>query len=178
MPRLRWLHMFVSHLEHEFPIPPALNDPGTQHWRMVELSLHTPWFLLSVEFVHPDELDLRTTRTLCIAWEYDLADVLRPLDADRVKGIVCMMPGWQSPTGQWWSREVREVWLHSSPAGKHVVLADTNGELFDCGLIPEHVGDVDKELLLRIEPESAGGPLGGRTAQPATGRKGRTRPRR
>jgi len=148
--------MFVSHPEYEFPIPAALDDPGAQHWRMVELSLHAPWFLLSVELVDLDEPDLSITRTLCIAWEHDLADVLRPLDADRVKGIVCMMPAWQSPTGQWWAREVREVWLHSSRSGEHIVLADTAGKEFDCGLIPEHVGAVEKELLLRVDPKPAG----------------------
>lgn len=148
--------MFVSHPEYEFPIPPALEEPGSQHWRMMELSLHAPWFLLSVEVVDPDVPDLGITRTLCIACEYDLAEVLRPIDADRVKGIVCMMPAWQSPTGQWWSREIREVWIYSSPGGKHVVLADTSGEKFDCGLIPEHVGDVNMELVLRVDPKPAG----------------------
>jgi len=143
--------MFVSHPEYEFPMPPALNDPGTQHWRMVELSLHAPWFLLSVEFVDPDEPNVSITRTWCIARDDDLADVLRPLDADRVKGIVCMMPAWQSPTGQWWSRVIREVWTHSSPAGKHTVVVDAVGREFDCGLIPQHVGDVEKELVLRVE---------------------------
>lgn len=165
--------MFVSHPEYEFPIPPALDDPGTQHWRMVELSLQAPWFLLSVELVDPDEPDLSITRTLCIAWEYDLADVLRPLDADRVKGFVCMMPAWQSPTGQWWSREIREVWLHSSPFGKHIVLADTDGKEFDCGLIPEHVGDVEKELLLRVGTKPAG-PAGPNRRARRAARHGKT----
>lgn len=148
--------MFVSHPAYEFPIPPALEEPGSQHWRIMELSLHAPWFLLSVEVVDPDVPDLGITRTLCIAWEYDLAEVLRPIDADRVKGIVCMMPAWQSPTGQWWSREIREVWIYSSAGGKHVVLADTTGKKFDCGLIPEHVGDVKTELLLRVDPKPVG----------------------
>ncbi|WP_444764479.1 hypothetical protein [Roseateles sp.] len=122
----------------------------------MELTLHAPWFLLSVEVVDQDEPDLSIMRTLCIAWEYDLADVLRSLEAGRVKGIVCMMPAWQSPTGQWWSREIREVWAYSSTSGKHVVLADTAGEKFDCGLIPEHVGDVEMELLLRVDPKPSG----------------------
>lgn len=147
--------MFVSHSEYEFPIPPALREPGSQHWRVIELSLHTPWFLLSVEVVDPDVPDLGITRTLCIASEYDLADMVRQLNADRVKGIVCMMPAWQSPTGQWWSCEIREVWIHSSPSGKHIVMADTAGKEFDCGLTPEHVGDVEKELLLRVKSEQS-----------------------
>ena len=146
--------MFVSHPEYEFPIPPALGEPGSQHWRMMELSLHAPWFLLSVEVVDPDVPDLGIMRTLCIAWEHDLAEVLRPLEAKRVKGIVCMMPAWQSPTSQGWSREIREVWIYRSPGGAHVVLADTTGEKFDCGLMPEHVGDVKMELLLRLDPKS------------------------
>lgn len=138
---------------------------------MMELSLHAPWFLLSVEIVDAEVPDLGITRTLCIAWENDLAEVLRPLDAERVKGIVCMMPAWRSPTGQWWSREIREVWICSSPVGEHVVLADTTGEMFDCGLIPEHVGDVKMERLLRVDPKPAGtvpnrrkrrGPSGGK----------------
>lgn len=122
---------------------------------MMELSLHAPWFLLSAEVVDPDVPDLGITRTLCIAWEHDLAEVLRPLEAERVKGIVCMMPAWQSPTRQWWSREILEVWIYSSPGGTHVVLADTTGEKFDCGLMPEHVGDVKMELLLRVDPKFA-----------------------
>src|ERR1043165_3599370 len=148
--------MFVSRPEYEFPIPSALGDPGSQHWRMMELSLHAPWFLLSVEVVDPDVPDLGITRTLCVAWEHDLADVLRSLEAERVKGIVCMMPSWQSPAGQWWSREIREVWIYSSPGGMNVVLADTTGEKFNCSLMREHVGDAKMDLLLRVDPKSAG----------------------
>jgi len=147
--------MFVSRPEYEFPIPPTLRDPGTQLWRLVELSLQSPWFLVSVEIVDPVEPDVSITRTLCVAWENDLADMLRRLDAKRVKGIVCMMPAWQSPTGQWWSREIREVWLHHSPSGEHIVLADADGKEFDCGLTPDHVGEVEKELLLRVDPRPA-----------------------
>lgn len=132
---------------------------------MVELSLHAPWFLLSVDVVDPGVPDVDITRTLCIAWEYDLAEVLRSVDADQVKGIVCMMPAWESPTGQWCAREIREVWIYSSPAGRHVVLADISGQKFDCGLIPEHVGEIDMELVLRVDPKATG-----------TGPNRRTRP--
>lgn len=143
--------MFVSQPQYEFPFPPALGQPGAKHWRMVELTLHAPWFLLSVETVDPDEPGYCLTRTLCVAWEHDLADLLRSLEPARVKGIVCMMPAWQSPTGQWWSREIREVWLHRSAGGQHLVLADTDGQKFDGGLVPEHVGDVEMELLIQVK---------------------------
>jgi hypothetical protein len=117
-------------------------------------------------------------RNFCIAWDCDLANVLRPLDADRVKGIVCMMPAWLSPTGHWWAREIREVWIYRSPGGKHVVLADTEGERFDCGLMPEHVGDVNMELLLRVGPKAVVKCLNRRTPRAARhGKKSSGRPK-
>ena len=142
--------MFVSHPQYRFTFPPAFEHSGSEHWRMVELTLHVPWFLVSVEIIDADEPECRVTRTLCIAREHDLADVLRSVDVAGVKGIVCMMPAWQSATGQWTSREIREVWLRSSPAGKHVVLCDTAGRRFECGVIPGPTETVAMEFLLKV----------------------------
>lgn len=141
--------MFVSLPHYEFPIPDGLKQPGSQHWRMIELTLQAPWFLLSVE-ADTEEPDLRMTRTLCIAWDTDLVDLIRSLDATRVKGIVCMVPAWQSPTGHWASRVVREVWMCQSDAGQSVSLRDEAGESFDCGLVPAHVEPIERELMLRV----------------------------
>lgn len=158
--------MFVSQPHYEFPFPPDLSNPGSRHWRMVELTLHAPWFLLSLEIQDADDPNFSITRTLCIAWENDLAELLGSLGPNRIKGIVCMMPAWQSVTGQWSSRVVAEVWLCRSVAGRSVLLRDTGGEEFDCGLIPDHVEPVERELLLRVPPpESPKGP------QPQPGRR-------
>jgi hypothetical protein len=127
--------MFVSQPQYEFPFPPDLDHPGSQHWRMVELTLHCS-----------------LTRTICIAWDTDLCEVLQSLEAGSVMGIVCMMPAWQSSNGQWSSREIREVWLHTSGVGRSVVLRDADGQQFDCGLVPEHVSPVHEELVLRVAP--------------------------
>lgn len=167
--------MFVSQPQYEFPFPPALEQPGSQHWRMVELSLHAPWFLLSVEVVDAEIHDCSMTRTICIAWDYDLAEVLRGLDPDLVRGIVCMMPAWASPNGQWSSREVREVWMCSSPAGQSVFLLDAAGQEFDCGLVPEHVEPTTKDLLLRVSPAKAGRQPRSRRKTPPAGNRGTRR---
>lgn len=143
--------MFVSHPDDEFPFPPALKEPGTQHWRMVELSLHAPWFLLSIDVDDADCQGTSITRTMCIAWEQDLADALGSIPEGRVNGIICMVPRWQASTGQWASREIREVWIHRSAKGQHVVLVDAAGERFDCGLVPEHVGVVERKLVYRVD---------------------------
>lgn len=144
--------MFVSQPQYEFPFPPDLEHPGSQHWRIVELTLHMPWFLLSLEVVDAELPDCSMTRTICIAWDTDLCEALQSLEADSVMGIVCMMPAWQSANGQWSSREIREVWLHTSEAGRSVVLRDADGQQFDCGLVPDHVSPVHEELVLRVAP--------------------------
>ena len=142
--------MFVSQPQYEFPFPAGLGDPGSRHWRMVELALHAPWFLLSVEMLDREEPEHSLTRTLCIAWEHDLADALRSLDPARVTGIVCMMPSWQSETGQWASREIHEVWLCKSASGERVVLGDAAGQEFDWGVLPEHELLLQREVMLRM----------------------------
>jgi hypothetical protein len=144
--------MFVSQPEFEFPFPPELTYPGNQHWRVVELTLHAPWFLVSVEVVEAEHPDCSITRTLCIAWDTDLAELLSTMEPNRVKGIVCMMPAWQSPTGQWTSREVSEVWRCRSAAGHSIALVDMAGEEFDGGMVPDHEQPIERDLILRIEP--------------------------
>jgi hypothetical protein len=142
--------MFVSQPQYKFPVPPGLANPGAQHWRIVELTLHAPWFLLSVEVDDATIPDSSMIRTLCIAWDNDLADVLGAIDAARVVGIICMMPAWQSSTGQWASREVREVWRSRSAAGISIFLRDAAGERFDSGFVLDHTEPIQHELLLRV----------------------------
>ena len=144
--------MLASQPEYEFPFPPNLAHPGSQHWRLVELTLHTPWFLVSMEVFDPDMPDCTMTRTLCVAWDSDLAELLGTVEPVWVTGIVCMMPAWQSPTGQWTSREIREVWRCRSAAGHSVVLTDVAREQFDCGMAPDHQTPIEQELILRIAP--------------------------
>jgi hypothetical protein len=144
--------MFVSRPEYEFLIPFAPGLPDSQHWRIVELSLHAPWFLLSVQIADAQDPTVLTTRTLCIAWDTDLADLLRSVDGRHVRGILCMVPGWQSANGQWCAREVSEVWVTRSSLGEHIVLSDTTGQKFDGGLCthPPSDEDAQSELLIRV----------------------------
>lgn len=60
--------MFATHPQHEFPVPKGLADPGSQHWRLIELVLHLPWYLLTVAAV-PEEDEAMLTQTWCLAWE-------------------------------------------------------------------------------------------------------------
>lgn len=128
--------MFISHPQYEFRFPQGGEAPSAKHWRMFELGLDAPWFLLSIETVD---------RTLCIAWEPDLIEVLRSHPA--VVGITCMMPASDSQAGRWQCRQVMEVHLHQSQIGTNIFMVDAAGETFDSGLKPTHFGVVEKQLL-------------------------------
>ena len=143
--------MFVSHLRHEFAIPPSLSHPGVQHWRRVEVLLHAPWFLLTVD-VLDEESDVTFARTWCIAWERDLVHALATIDTAEVKSLMCMRPAWLTSAGQWTAREVREVWLTRTQAAEEFVsLCDAAGEEFDGGVRPDRRGAaIERRLLLAL----------------------------
>ena len=75
-------------------MPEGLGAPGSKHWRVVEMTLHAPWFLLTVEHVDAEDEEIRLSYTLCIAWDTDLADAIKSIDPSRVRGLVVMMPAW------------------------------------------------------------------------------------
>lgn len=148
--------MFVSYPEHEVPIFAAFAEPGTRHWRVIELPLHAPWFLLTIELPDPDGTHMSLSHTLCIAREHDLVLALQTIDAERVLGLVAMRPGWTSPSGQWTSRGVSEVWLRQADGYEYVVLKDAGGEEFDAGVaVQKPVLPVSDNLLLRLAPRKA-----------------------
>jgi hypothetical protein len=163
--------MFISLPQYEFPFPPGLADPDAKHWRVMEMRLHSPWFLLTVELPDPEGQEMSMAYTLCIAWEQDLADALKTMDTARVLGLVAMIPAWCSPTGQWSSRQVSEVWLRTDASGKSVTLKDIAGEEFDGGIPGATVqAGAASELLLRLQPRKA---RQLRPRQPASGRSRR-----
>lgn len=143
--------MFVSHPQHEFSLPMGLDNQGSKHWRLVEFSLHTPWFLLTVS-EYTEEREILLTHTWCIAWERDLAQILDTIDVDDVQGLVCMMPGWLSAHGEWTSREIREVWwMRTDDAGEFMRFLDVEGKEFDGGLRSEIATKiVERRQLLKV----------------------------
>ncbi|MCY4745685.1 hypothetical protein NYO99_11945 [Pelomonas sp. UHG3] len=109
--------------------------------------------------------------TLCIAWELDLAEALKAIEAKRVRGLVAMMPGWASPTGQWSSRQVTEVWLEADDNGKFVTLMDDSGKVFDGAMRSEPSKSRGaSELLLRLPPFKSG-PTRARSGNAGTSRR-------
>ncbi|WP_268167430.1 hypothetical protein [Roseateles hydrophilus] len=126
---------------------------------------------MTVEHPDPDGDGFGMSDTLCIAWELDLAEALKAIEAKRVRGLVAMMPGWASPTGQWSSRQVTEVWLEADDNGKFVTLMDDSGKVFDGAMRSEPSKSRGaSELLLRLPPFKSG-PTRARSGNAGTSRR-------
>ena len=142
--------MFITEPDHEFFVPAGLGTSSARRWRLVRLSLQACWFVLTVEV--PDG-EVRFTRTVCIAWDTDLVDVLESLGDATAIALLCMTPGWCSPTGQWSARAVDEVWIARTSDGDYaVVLRDKHGDEFgDQSRTDPQQALVDRRLILRLD---------------------------
>lgn len=143
--------MFLSLPHYEFQMPAGLREPGSRHWRVVEMPLHAPWYLLTVVQPVPADMDWAPSHTLCIAWDADLVDAIKAVEAVRIRGLVAMIPAWASSTGQWASRQISEVWVDGDESGKVVTLLDCAGKQLKSGMLvePRKEGGCG-ELLLRL----------------------------
>lgn len=148
--------MFVSHPQYEFSFPERLDDPGTRHWRLIEFSLHTPWFLLTVSEL-TDEDEILLTHTWCIAWVRDLAQILATIEHEKIRGLICMMPGWSTAARQWTCREIDEVWLvRTDNADECVRFLDRGGNEFDGELRTDFSAkEVERRRLLKVRTSYA-----------------------
>lgn len=148
--------MFVSHPQFEFYFPEGLADPGSKHWRLVEFSLHTPWFLLTVGDASEDD-EILLTHTWCIAWVRDLVQILASIEHDKVRGLICMMPGWSSTSRQWTSREIDEVWFVRTADGEECVrFLDRDGKEFDGEMQTDFFPkEVARRRMLKVETRHA-----------------------
>ena len=144
--------MFITLPPFEFRTPPGLFDEGARRWRLMQINLHVPWFLLSAETTDVGS-GLSHVQTICFAWETDLETFLQTFDPAAVKGLVCMAPGWASPSGTWTSHSVHQVWRVDTADEHCLVLCGTDGQELDVGLpaCPSTSG-LHRSLLLEIRP--------------------------
>ncbi len=156
--------MFISRPQYERAIPVGLEHPDARQWRIVELALNAPWFLLSLEVVDDVEPALSVLQTLCVATEQDLFGLLSGAALARVRGVVCMLPAWLSSTGQWCSREVREVWQCTSDTGRQILFVDDAGMHIDLGTGSDNPVPTNRQLVVRVSSGSTA-----RSTDPAAG---------
>jgi len=115
----------------------------------MQVMIHAPWFILTVDEMDP-ESGIKLSHTWCIALERDLLEVLTALDRRNVRGLVCMLPAWSSPSGQWCSREIHEVWLGKSGEVRSLLLRDRDGHVVASGALDQRQPEAEMRLVLRI----------------------------
>ncbi|WP_457424283.1 hypothetical protein [Roseateles sp. P5_E7] len=144
--------MFITFPTFELHPPAGRLAGDVRSWRMMQLPLHVPWFMVSVEVVDP-ETTLGRVQTFCFAREDDLTTFFITVEAEKVRGLVCMTPGWMSVSGTWTSHEVRQVWRATTAAGTHLVLSGADGQTLDVQLssIPSEE-ETERTLLIEIKP--------------------------
>lgn len=121
--------MFVSHIGHQFHVPPALTDDKSQHWRLMEVALRCPWFVLTVVERH-QTAELSLLRTWCVAWAQDLMQVLEDRQDVQVRALACMRPVHDSSPRTWSATDVYEVWLTANDDGAFITFHDGAGKEF------------------------------------------------
>jgi len=141
--------MFASHDRYKLPVPAGLTEPGAHHWRLIEVALRAPWFILSVNDLDGG-VEAALAHTWCVAWEQDLANALVAMGPSSIRGLVCMVPQRSSANGQWASQEVAEVWIGESQGGHILHLRDALGASVDCGTVNPADRLTDMRLLWRL----------------------------
>lgn len=95
--------MFLSDLRFEHHLPPALLPPGTKSWRVVELSLHVPWYIATVR-----DASESCARDLMLAYEADLVALIEA-SKEAIQAIHRVTPA--SAGKDWLIEPLESVWL-------------------------------------------------------------------
>jgi len=98
--------MFLTNPSYQLVLPPALAEPGEQVWRLVELQLQLPWFLVTM--LHTEE-DVTFRRTFFLCWETDLIELLVSTAATRPVALQMVQPPSDGVSG-WSTRSITRVW--------------------------------------------------------------------
>jgi hypothetical protein len=139
--------VFVSHPQHRLNLEQNHTEPGALHWRVMELAMNAPWFLVTlVDGHHAHD---RIPQTVCVAWETDLAHLLRCVPQSSVLSVMCMSPATLSSSAPWTCGEIYCVWSCSSATADEVICADAEGARVESGPVPTHDGPVSTKLLWR-----------------------------
>lgn len=139
--------MFITHPPFELRVPKGIAVPEARYWRMIEVNLHIPWFILAIRSVDPGS-GLGFVRTYFFAWDQDLLDFLPSVDTASIRSLLCMVPGWKTKSACWTAHGVHELWVsYTDNGGRYPHLLDCNGREVDVGLSSDGSGKELKRVL-------------------------------
>lgn len=146
--------MFVTHEPFKSPFPFQLPG-GSTTWHVVELMLHTPWLLITVE----DEEEEDAIRTYFLSGTDVLLQLLNNPTLGKTKGVQLVLPPGWSPTREWCFVRIRRVERELRSATGAVlssVITSVGGQRFG-GFPIEPTVREDSDLALILELPVADG---------------------
>jgi hypothetical protein len=121
--------MFISIATNERRMPRRLATRGKRFWRMLELSVSWPWFLLSVK----DETSEGPWQSeLLVSSSEDLRELLVDVGVKPCH-LSVVLPPREGVRNAWETRTLRKVWCASDPdhpAAEALIFEDLEGKLF------------------------------------------------
>lgn len=129
-------------------MPAVLVPPGSKHWRVLELSLNAPWFMVTLL---ERESDICFNRDLLISWDSDLRTLLDSTPKESIAALHCIVPSEFGSKRRWDVRSVQRVWCardSRSPQNEALIFEDADGE-FSGFLASEPTCEMaDRRLLM------------------------------
>jgi len=145
--------MFVTHEPFKSPFPFQLPG-GSTTWHVVELMLHTPWLLITVE----DEEEEDAIRTYFLSGTDVLLQLLNNPTLGKTRGVQLVLPPGWSPTREWCFVRIRRIErdLRSAGAVRSSVITSVSGQRFG-GFPIQPIVREDSDLALIVELPIADG---------------------
>jgi len=138
--------MFISAPAFEQRVPRELLPPGGRAWRVLELSLLVPWYVVTVA------ADEGIAQTFLVAWDSDLLAFLEPGAQNTITSLTFFAPP-SNAIGNWTAREVRSVWKAWFGSGENsfcLSFRDDNGEFWNSTSSASIAQTSRRELLMRL----------------------------
>ena len=142
--------MFVTLPEHKIAVPEALAHPGAQDWKVVGISLHCAWFVLTLRPIKTDEQYV----TCLLAWDFDVIETIDSFGAE-VASLLWSVPPNSSAGDGWRSISVTEVWWAIDPHDRDslcVLLVGSDGLEYSGPVGVQVVGLKRQRLVARVAP--------------------------
>ncbi|MGQ0598606.1 hypothetical protein [Aquabacterium sp.] len=136
--------MFLSDPHFEQRVPPALLPPGGRSWRVVELSLSVPWFIVTLR-ERADEC----LRKLMVAYEADLLELIGR-EKQQILAIHRVSPP-RRPHTDWAIEPLQEIWMATSSATRWWQFIDSSGtETCWPKSTPKQHAAVSRQLIMSL----------------------------
>lgn len=146
--------MFITHPFAKNAIPAGLLPDDSAQWRLIEVLLYAPWFIVSTGQPNPST-ELFDCTTWCVGSANDLREILDDKGSRAVLELICVRPTHFKRQGFWEPVTITKVWLARHCDDDVICISDSRGVEFLIGPVFEEVAEVSDRMLLWESSSSA-----------------------